>query len=394
VIQNKDKLTVGVDLRGLEPGFKAHFGRGTGRYAARLYAELIRESSPDFEIRALGTKELSGSILQGKVLQLAPCCRETLRTQLFLPRSLSHTKVDLAHFLAHGDAPARAVTPYVVTVLDLIPLRFPQLYKPEKADWRFWLARKLELMAITRAKAVFAISETTKRDLIELLGIDEARILVTPLASSAEVSSHSGSEVAVVRKKLKLESEGTTLLYIGGIDARKNISFLLKVFRELVDAAKCRSQLPPILILAGAYESDLRYPALLDEIRRLQISEYVRLAGFVTDAELSALYSISTLMVFPSLYEGFGLPVLEAMQAGLPVIAGNNSSIPEVAGEAAVLLPDNVIEEWVKEISNLVQSPDRLAMLSKLGIAQAKKFSWRRTAELTIDGYRQALSYL
>jgi O-antigen biosynthesis alpha-1,3-rhamnosyltransferase len=120
----------------------------------------------------------------------------------------------------------------------------------------------------------------------------------------------------------------------------------------------------------------------------------VRLAGFVTDNELAALYGIATLLVFPSLYEGFGLPVLEAMQAGLPVVAGNNSSIPEVAGEAAVLLPDNDVKMWVREIADLVKSHDRLAILRELGMAQARKFSWKRTAELTVDGYRQALMRL
>ncbi len=385
------KYTVGVDLRGLEPGFKAHFGRGTGRYAANLQAEFGQTLTPDIVIKGLGMGDLSGTGLQRKILECAPCGRETLRTQLFLPSAMRRARVDLVHFLAHGDAPARSSVPYAVTVLDLIPLRFPELYKPLKADWRFNLARKLELRAIEGARVIFAISQATKRDLVELLHVDESRILVTPLAASKVLREPEVDELRLVCEKLKLENETTRFLYVGGIDARKNISFLLQVFKGVVQRACENGENRPCLILVGAYASDARYRAVLEEISRFNLADRVKLAGYVTDSELAALYRLCTLNIFPSLYEGFGLPVLEAMQAGLPVVCGNNSSIPEVAGEAAVLLPDNDTETWVNELLCLIQSSARRADLRERGIRQAGKFSWKRTAELTLEGYRQAL---
>ncbi|MBP9839298.1 MAG: glycosyltransferase, partial [Proteobacteria bacterium] len=118
------------------------------------------------------------------------------------------------------------------------------------------------------------------------------------------------------------------------------------------------------------------------------IEDEVKLLGYLAENEMLKLFHAATLKVFPSLYEGFGLPVLEAMASGLPVVAGNNSSIPEVAGSAALLLPDAKVEIWAKEIINLLSNRDQREKFSLLGVEQAKKFTWQATAEKTLKAYQ------
>jgi glycosyltransferase involved in cell wall biosynthesis len=144
----------------------------------------------------------------------------------------------------------------------------------------------------------------------------------------------------------------------------------------------------PMLLLAGNYEKDDQFPKIRSKIAELGISSDTKLLGFVPDEELASLYQSADLFVFPSLYEGFGFPVLEAMACGTPVVAGSNSSLPEVAGTSSVLLPDMNTGVWVQAIDGLLESESALDELSVSGISRAQKFSWERTARETLNAYR------
>ncbi|MFN8389836.1 MAG: glycosyltransferase family 1 protein [Bdellovibrionota bacterium] len=385
---------IGIDARATEPGFKAHFGRGTGRYATELVSRLVG-SSPDSDdpLRVLPflAKDLKSKPWEAKVIELLPFGRQTAETQFFLPKRLQTLGFDLLHFVAHGDATARCGVPYVVTVLDLIPLKFPDLYKADKADWRFRLARKLEEQSIRNASGIVAISEATKRDLVEILGIPPERVVVTPLGVSNRFTPRSPIlaewqlEARRTKERLGLPVDRPMLLYAGGIDPRKNVPFLLSVFSEVL---KYNWAVRPVLALVGAYENDRCYPALRELIQRLGLQNDVVLQGFVSEDDLPLVYRAAHLKLFPSLYEGFGLPVLEALASGAPVIAGNNSSIPEVAGNAALLLEDNNRSSWVTEILALLQNETRQGQLSQAGKMQARKFTWDHTARTTLEAYR------
>ena len=380
---------VGVDARGLEPGFKAHFGRGTGRYGTELIKhllELSQDPAVELAITPLRGSELRVQGVQKLIHSLLPYGKQTIETQLFLPRRLAGLGCDLVHFLAHGDATARARVPYIVTVLDLIPLKFPELYAATKANWRFHLARRLELDAIRGARGILTISEATKRDVVELLGVAPERIAVTPLATGDRFTPRAAGwrdASSEVRVRYGLPPTAPLLLYVGGIDPRKNTRFLI----QLVARLRADLQPPPVLAMVGGYAKDDQFPLLQRQIRECGVEDGVRLLGYVSDEALVELYHAADLAVFPSLYEGFGFPVLEAMACGVPVVAGNNSSIPEVASGAGILVEDNDIDGWREAIRTVLASPERAEQLALSGIARAKEFSWRRTASLTLQAY-------
>jgi glycosyltransferase involved in cell wall biosynthesis len=374
------RFKIAFDTRALEPGFKAHFGRGTGRYVQEILNEL-RMFPEELQIVPL---EFSQSFFEKTILELAPIGKTTIQTQIFYPHKLKQLDAELIHFFAHTDAPSYCAKPYSVTVLDLIPLKFAALYQPQKISWRFRLARYLEQLSIKNAAGILAISECTKRDLIELLGINESKIYVTPLAVSERFSQN--QEIVnrqELLRQLSIPLDRPKLLYVGGMDARKNIRFLMKVFKELHQ----QTALKPFLILAGPYQKDHDYLEIKPFINQHKTD--MADLGFVDEQTLTALYQISDLFVFPSLYEGFGFPVLEALAAKLPVVAGDNSSIPEVVGADYPLCKDNNLESWVSGIVSILTSAEKRRLLIELGSKRPQVFSWAKTARVTLDAIKQ-----
>lgn len=383
-------LRVGLDIRGTQPGYRAHFGRGTGRYAAELAKRILGEPLSGLSVQGFTQQDLAPNAWQRFVLAALPCGKQTYESQFFLPRKFRQLPFDLLHFVAHSDAPARLTQPYLVTVLDLIPLKFPELYRPEHFSWRYRLARYLELQSIRHARGLLAISETTKQDLLELLGVAEESIVVTPLGVDAKFFSESSSESGELHAKYGLSSQRPILLYAGGIDPRKNVSFLLRLYAACLEDSSLNPK--PQLLLLGKYEGDKHLPQLQREIRELALEQEVKLGGFVSDEDLLGLMQISTLFVFPSLYEGFGLPVLEAMARGVAVVAGDNSAVREVASGAACLLEDNNLRAWQLAISGLLKQDSQRQALVEQGRLRARAYSWDKTAELTLGAYARFLS--
>ena len=205
----------------------------------------------------------------------------------------------------------------------MIPLKFPELYKAEKVNWRYHLARYFENESILNARGLLAISETTKKDVVEILKINTEKIFVTPLGVGrevvarpiAEVDWQSSADFLEVTERHHLAQDRPILLYVGGIDPRKNIPFILKVYREILESNQLAKK--PQLVLVGTYHKDKHFPELLKIIRDLKIEDEVKLLGYLAENEMLKLFHAATLKVFPSLYEGFGLPVLEAMASGL-----------------------------------------------------------------------------
>lgn len=390
---------VGLDLRPTEEGFKAHAGRGTGRYAFELTRELSRIQAEEgaalkLQLKQLGSDDLNLSDKDLSISKKLPFGRRTFESQLLYPNRIKRAGVDLVHFFSHGDAPAFSSVPQVVTVLDVIPLRFPELYRAKKANLRFRFARYLEYAAITRAIGLVAISECTKRDVVSYLGVDPDKVVVTPLGVGSEFTPRGKSlgvwpaEINKKKNKLKLPENRPLLLYVGGIDPRKNVPFLLDVFHEVL---KSHEGSKPCLVLAGRHENDDQYPALVEKISRLGLENDIVQLGFVPDEELSSLYHVADAFLFPSLYEGFGFPVLEAMACGTPVVAGDNSSIPEVVGNCAELVPDNDLDSWTRSVLGLLSSSELRLRLSRDGIQRAAMFTWERTARETYAAYQKFL---
>ena len=388
-----ERRTIGLDASALRPGFKAHFGRGIGRYVSELHKFLFSAAG-----RAAATE--LGLLVQpfdqptlfdesdiGRVLGHLPVLRQTVRQQVVLPRLLSH--FDFIHFPAHMDAPAWGTHRTVVTVLDLIPLVLGDLYRAAKGNMRYRFARYLECEAIRRATLILAISEHTARDVERILKVDPARIVVTPLG----VDQHffeppETSDVRRVRERYELK-EVPPVVYVGGIDPRKNVPVLIQGFRAFLDLLP-PAEPKPELLLVGKIQADDQYPGLMKLIEELSLGDLVRPVGYVSDADLPALYRQSGAFFFPSLYEGFGLPPLEAAACGVPVVCARTSCLPEVRGEVALFFDAQSAREAGAALQALYTQPERRRELANKGPSQAAKFTWEATGRKTLEGYRRA----
>jgi glycosyltransferase involved in cell wall biosynthesis len=294
--------------------------------------------------------------------------------QQLLPRLAAREGVDLVHSMA-STAPAWGRFKRVVTVHDLIYRRFPEAH----AGLRSLGMRVLVPLAVRRSDRVIADSQSTKRDLVEM-GTPAERIDVVPLGLGTPRRTQPLAEPEL-RARFEL-GERPVLLSLSAKRPHKNLAALLEALALLEQR--------PILVLGGyptAYEAELRARA-----EALGVAADVRWPGWLEPAEVEGLWQISAGFVFPSLYEGFGLPVLEAMARGVPVACSNAASLPEVAGDAALLFDPLDPAAIAAAISQLLAGGDAIAHLREAGLARAASFTWERAAELTLASYARTLA--
>lgn len=234
------------------------------------------------------------------------------------------------------------------------------------------------------ADHIIADSESTKRDLIRFLKIPATKITVVYLAADLEFRPllNSKSRLAAMRK---YHIPGSYLIHIGNLVPRKNINFLIRAFGQI---AKKHSQIS--LVIAGGKNS--YHETITGQAEKLGLAKRVILTGYVAQEDLPILLAGAEIAPFPSLYEGFGLPPLQAMAAGVPVISSNTSSLPEVVGDAGILLDPRDEKAWVHNLDQLLsQSKFRLKLRAK-GLIQAQKFSWQKTVRQTAAVYARVLA--
>ncbi len=301
------------------------------------------------------------------------------------PAIVRHIEADIAHVPYWGgplnSKPARLVT----SVLDLIPLLLP--------EYRGGVLTKFytSLVAATAKGSahILTLSDDSKTDIVEHLDIPSEKVTVTHLAVDERFHPKIGSENdEAVREKYGLPDDYA--FYISGFDIRKNVHNLLLAWTY---AGPSLSEQVP-LVLAGRiprWRSSPRFPDLQEYAKQLDVERYIVWLGEVDEADKPALYRMATVTVVPSHYEGFGLPVLEAMACGTPVVAANASSIPEVAGDAAYLVdPDDARALGAAILAVMVQD-DLRDHLSNLGRGRATQFSWRNTAQQTREVYENVM---
>ncbi|NLG51494.1 MAG: glycosyltransferase family 4 protein [Chloroflexi bacterium] len=268
--------------------------------------------------------------------------------------------------------------PTVLTVHDLIFERLPQFHK-------FFNYRYLHTampLYCRRATAIIAISEATKADLQELYGIDPAQVTVIPEAAAPHFRPQSPERVAAVRARYGLPPR--YLLSVGTIEPRKNLARLVEATGPLISQG-----LVDGLVLVGSL--GWLYEGFLRELERSPLRERVLFPGFVADEDLPAVYAGAEITVQPSLYEGFGLPVLEAMASGSPVCASEAASLPEVGGDAAQYFDPQDVGEMTAVLHDLMCDPEQRAAMRERGLQRAALFSWQRTAEETLALYRRVM---
>jgi glycosyltransferase involved in cell wall biosynthesis len=366
-------LKVGLNLLHLVPGETG----GAELYARRLIPALL-EASQQLRLVLFTGREASGVMLRqrwGEVVALPVQSRSRVRRvaaeQILLPLAVQHSHVDILHNV-FSTAPALPTVPQVTTVHDLIYKRFPETHAG-------LLSRGLSLLvplAVRRSQRLIAPSEATKRDLVSFLGADPERIDVTYEAPGLDERGAAVDEPRL-RSRFGL-GDAPLVLSVSAKRPHKNLERLFEGF------AAVQADPAPMLLVTGygtPFESGLQRRA----------GERIRFAGWVEDDVLDGLYRIASCLAFPSLAEGFGLPVLEAMRRGLPVVCSNTTSLPEVAGDAALYFDPTDTEPITRALERVLGDPALRERLADAGRAQARKFSWEATALATLQSYELVL---
>lgn len=259
----------------------------------------------------------------------------------------------------------------VVTCHDLIGRLFPGSFsRSARFYWSHLLPRSMR-----HADHILTISDATKRDIVRLLGIPDSRITVTPLGVEPGFQPDTGTvRAAEVRARYRLPRP--FCIAVGTIEPRKNYPFL-------IDAFAVSKREDHDLVIVGKRGWDAR--AVEQRIRQLHVDERVHVLEYVEEADLVTLLGCATALLFPSRYEGFGLPVLEAMACGTPVVATTTSSVPEVGGDAVLYADPADRQLWAAHIGRIIADAQLRADLRQRGLARAATFTWHRTAQLTLD---------
>jgi glycosyltransferase involved in cell wall biosynthesis len=343
---------------------------GSGQYLLRLFEEFRK---PEYGVEAQLVEPTSDSNF------------EKLRfEQITFPRAAQTMRADLAHVPYFGSAFFPRM-PTVVTIHDLIPMVL-SLYR---GSLKVRAYTQLVAQAAQRAHAIIADSEASKRDIMRMLGIDERKVRVIYLAADARYQRVTDQAILdAVRAKYQLPE--SFVLYLGGFDQRKNVMNLVRAFVKVAKGLPDHQ-----LVLAGYPPTKVSplFPDVVKLIDELELGELVRFIGGVPEGDKPALYTLADCFAFPSYYEGFGLPPLEAMACGTPVIAGNTSSLVEIVGNAGFLVhPDEINRIAGAIIASVIDEPLHRELSAK-GIAQAAKFSWQQCARETVAIYREVLNY-
>jgi glycosyltransferase involved in cell wall biosynthesis len=308
--------------------------------------------------------------------------------QITFPRAC-RTGFELAH-VPHFGPPLLSTCPTVVTIHDLIPIVLPEYRNSAKVKLYSQIAGR----GARGAMAILADSHASARDIRTQLGIAPEKIHVVHLAANVRFQPPVGSDLERVRAKYQLPQQ--YVLYLGGFDARKNVNQVIKAFAQARTNVQARNKSISHdlhLVIAGKLpEQDTEF---FPDPRRMAeehgVRDQTRFVGFVDEQDKPALYGCALAFLYPSRYEGFGLPPLEAMASGTPVISSNAASLPEVVGDAGVLLAPDDESGWVNALTDLMTDEGARRHMRQLGLRRAALFSWERTAYETIQVYRSVV---
>lgn len=298
-----------------------------------------------------------------------------------LPGLIRRDRADILHVPAFAP-PLIKPCKMIVTVHDIAGMLFPnQIGWPSKLYWGRWLP-----LSIKGADRIIAISEHTKKDLVTHLRIDEKKIrVIYPSGHESFDCNVPAERISRVREKIGLM--GRYYIYVGTLEPRKNLRRILEAFRRIR-----RSDSDIQLVLVGSKSFGRgRYAAMLEREYGLDDGDAVIAPGFLDHDELNALYCDALGLLFPSLYEGFGIPILEAMASGCPVLTSALTSTPEAAGDAAILVDPYSVDSIHKGMSDLSGGGALRGSLRRKGFEQVKRFSWQNAASETLNVYRSMI---
>ncbi len=383
--RTKAKKRIGIDARFYGPRQK-----GLGRYVQRLIENLEQTALPGEELefvvflrRDNWQEYQPGQSAFKKAL--ADFKWYGFKEQLLMPWLIRRQKIDLMHF-PHFNVPVFCLTPFVITIHDLILKRFPTRRASALGPVSYWfksLAYHLVIsLAIKRAKKIIAVSNFTKQDIIKYFKVPAERIKVIYEGApdrSYCLPGQPEKRAAVGNFLSKFGVSKPYLLYVGNAYPHKNLENLIKAFLK-VDSGRHQ------LVLVG--EMDYFYRRLKKMVPGSALGQSVIFTDFVSDQELTILYQNASLYVFPSFYEGFGLPPLEAMSCRLPVASSNASCLPEILGSAAAYFNPEDPDQMAAVISRLLGDESQRRDLAEKGWQRIKDYNWQETARQTLSVYQ------
>ena len=363
---------------------------GSGQYTRHLVRGLVRmpEGPEGLLLNARGGESASETLASGSRIRerflsppghLSENLSKLWFEQISFPRACLAEQLDVAH-VPYFAPPLRASTPVVVTIHDLIPLVLPAY----RGSTLVRLYTRLVAAGATRAAAIVTDSRASKRDITGRLRIPEDRVHVVYLAAD-EMYQPVEDVLTLSRIRQKYGLPGQYVLYLGGFDRRKNLTSLLSAFGR----AKAALRAGVHLVIAGHLpeENSAFFPDPRLIVQLLGMEDRVSFIGWVPEEDKPALYSGASLFVFPSLYEGFGLPPLEAMACGTAVITSNHSSLREIGDGAALLVDPEDVDAIARAITILMEDEVQRKELAAKGLMKSRQFSWQRTVTETMAVY-------
>ena len=366
-------------------------GAGIGRYTRGLIRTLSRLDTKNlytlFVAGGWGKGDGQGPWPANFRIRTVPVSDRVLnilwqRIRVPVPIQVVTGKIDLFHSPDFVLPPVRQ-TPAVLTVHDLSFLRTPEHFL---RGFRKYLEVAVS-RGIVRSSHILADSHSTRRDLIELMGVAPEKITVIyPGVEARFTEIRDSNFLASVAKRYKLPAR--FILGLGTLQPRKNFDGLIDAFEKLIGQESGSQDLSDLqLVICGS--PGWMYEGTLEKAKRCGLAGRIHFPGFVRDEDLPALYSLAAVFAFPSWYEGFGLPVLEAQACGTPVVAANNSSLPEVAGDAGLLVDANDSEALAQAIFALLSDEQLRGTLISAGKSQARRFTWKHAAESLLNTYER-----
>lgn len=373
-------MNISIDARGIN----LYKGSGIGTYIENLLKELLNIDNKNiYTIFWCGDnykefkKDNSKIVFTSKKHGL-------FYESYYYPSYIKNNNITLHHIPQNGIGFNENYNfPCIVTIHDLIPYILPETVGIG------YLEKFLQAMPniINKADTILTVSNYSKKDILKFFpSINKDKIVVTPLAAN-DTFKPLNKDNCMLYIKNKYNIEGPFILYIGGFSTRKNVKELILAFSKIYKSLNSNYK----LVLCGSVKDE--GAKLQDLCKELLIDDKVIFTGFVTDSDLPIFYNASNAFIYPSLYEGFGLPPLEAMSCKTPVITSNLTSIPEVTKDAAILIDPFNKDDLASAILSLLNSPSLLSEYSERGYINSLDFTWTKTAKATLEAYENTLAF-
>lgn len=368
-------MRIAIDARGVN----WYSGTGIGTYTAQIIKHMLQNDINNSYLLYWCGENYKDLYNNNVSINIASKKHRKFFEESYFPQCLKNNEVNIYHVPQNGiGLPQKKVCNYISTIHDLIPYVMPETVG------KGYLKRFITAMPqiVQNSDTILTVSEFSKKDIMRIFNVEEAKIKVTPLAAE-DYFKPIDKEVSKLFLKNKYNVTSDFLLYVGGFSPRKNVRSILIAFSRI-----CNSLSKDYKVLILGYAND-DHSYLMTLCESLNISDKVVFTGYVPYEELPYFYNSCSVFVYPSLYEGFGLPPLEAMSCRVPVITSNISSIPEVVGDAALLINPFDTEELKSSLEKVLEDASLAEELSNLGYARSKLFNWKNTALQTLAVYEE-----